>query len=97
MLEVVAEQGAQLRQDPRLHRRVQAVAAQVDPQAGDRVAGRGPADVAGPLDQDHAVAGAGRSVRGPHPGGPGAQHHQVGRLRDQPPAGTAAPLAAAAG
>ena len=96
-LEVVAEQVVQHRQDPRLDRRVQAVAAQVHPQPGDGTAGRGPADVAGPLDQDHAVAVAGRAVGRAHAGGPGSQHHQVGRLRDQPPAGTAAPFAAAAG
>jgi hypothetical protein len=96
-LEVVAQQPAELGQDPRLDRRVQAVAAQVDAHPGDGVAGRGPADAVGPLDQDHPVAGAGRPVRRPHPGGPGPQHNQVGGRRLYPPAGTAAPFAAAAG
>ena len=96
-LEVVAQKPAQLGQDPRLDRRVQAVAAEVDAHPGDAVAGRGAADAAGPLDQDHPVARAGRAVGRPHPGGPGPQHHQVGGRRRQPPAGTAAPLAEAAG
>jgi hypothetical protein len=94
-LEVVAEQGAQLGQDARLDGGVEAVAAQVDPHAGDRVAGRGPADPPGPLDKRHAMAVPGRAVGRAHPGRARPQDQQVGRR--QPPAGTAAPSAAAAG
>jgi hypothetical protein len=43
------------------------------------------------------VPGAGGTVRRPHARGAGPQHHQVGRRRRQPPAGTGDPFVAAAG
>ncbi len=94
-LEVAAEQRAQLGQDAGLDRGVEAVAAEVDAHAGDGVAGRGPADPPGPLDERDPVAVPGGPVGRAHPGGARPQDQQVGRR--QPPAGTAAPSAAAAG
>ena len=71
------------------------MAAEVDAHPGDRVAGRGAADAAGALHERHAVAVAGGAVGRAHPGRARPQDQQVGRR--QPPAGTAAPWAAAAG
>ena len=65
------------------------MAAEVDAHPGDRVAGRGAADVAGALHERHAVAVAGGAVGRAHPGRARPQDQQVGRR--QPPAGTAAP------
>jgi len=77
-LEVVAEQAAQLREDARLDRRVQAVAAQVHAHPGHGAARGGPADVGRALHHDHPVAGAGGLLRGPDPGGARPQDDQIG-------------------
>jgi hypothetical protein len=71
------------------------VAAEVDPHAGHRVAGRGAADPPGALDERHAVAVAGGAVGGADAGRARPQDQQVGR--GQPPAGTGAPSDAATG
>jgi hypothetical protein len=72
------------------------MAAEVDAHAGDGVAGGGAADPVGALHERHAVAVAGGPVRGAHARGPCPEHEQVGLGRGrQPPAGTAAPAAAA--
>jgi hypothetical protein len=74
---------------------MEAVAAEVDPHAGHRVAGRGPADPAGPLDERDPVAVAGGAVGRPDTGRARPEDQQVGR--GQPPAATGAPSAAPSG
>nr|WP_254127144.1 hypothetical protein [Aquihabitans sp. G128] len=77
-LQVVAQQAAQLGQQLRRGGRVQPVAAQVDPQAGDVEAGRHAAHLRRPLDDGDLVAGLGRLPAGPQPGGAGPDHHDAG-------------------
>jgi hypothetical protein len=79
-LQLVAEQPAQVVQDAGLDRRVQAVAAVVDPDPVHLEAGRGPAGAGRPLQHHHPVPGPGRPVGGAHPGRPGPEDDQVDGL-----------------
>ena len=81
-LEVVAEQAAQVAEDAGVDRRVQPVAAVVDPDPVQLEAGRGPAGPGGPLEHHHPVPGPGRPVGGADPGRPGTEDDQVGRVSD---------------
>ena len=77
-LQVVAEQAAQLRQDPRLDGGVQPVAAEVGADPGDGDAARRPAHPVRALQQHHAVARPGGALGGADAGGARAQDDQVG-------------------
>ena len=86
-LEVVAEQAAQVAEDAGVGRRVQPVAAVVDPDPVHLEAGRGPADPGGPLEHHDPVPGPGRPVGGGQPGRPRTEDDQVGRVSQRWPAG----------
>jgi len=77
-LQVVAKQSAQLVEDAGLDRRVQAVAAEVDPVPGHGHARRGAPEPRAPLQQRHPVPVARGAVGGAHPGRAPAQNQQIG-------------------
>jgi len=80
-LELVAEQVPQVVEDARLDRRVQPVAAVVDPDPVQLEAGRDPPGAGRPLQHHHPVPGPGRPVGGAHPGRPGTEDDEVGGWR----------------
>ena len=77
-LEVVAEQRAQGVEQARRRGRVEAVAAEVDAQAGHLVAGRHAPDPFGPLDHGDLVPGEGGPPGGDQPGRARSHDQEVG-------------------